>query len=184
MVNARLLVLALALGGATMSVAAQDVQLNNSEVPLFNPSLPLDDCIAQGSAYHGVNMMLVRAIIKVESNFNAGIRKNRNGSMDIGLGQLNSVHYNEIAKYGIAPNDLMNGCVASYVTAWHLKKKILAYGNNWYAVGAYSSTTACYNRRYSSLVRNTLRSWGVLQGEVLAVDSIAYCDAQVKLAKN
>jgi soluble lytic murein transglycosylase-like protein len=116
-----------------------------------------NDCIAQAAAYHRVNPWIVRAIIKVESNFDASaVNKNSNGTRDVGLAQINSMHFEELNKRGIAPGDLMNGCVSSYVAAWHLKKQIAAYGNTWFAVGAYHSTTPCFNQRYTALVWNTI----------------------------
>lgn len=128
------------------------------------PAQP-DDCVSQAAKYHTVNPWILRAIIQVESNFNAGaLNKNRNGTVDVGVAQINSMHFAELAKYGIGEKDLLNGCVSSYVAAWHLKKQHKAYGNTWYAVGAYHSATKCYNDRYTGLVWNVLQGWGVVTG--------------------
>jgi soluble lytic murein transglycosylase-like protein len=57
-----------------------------------DPQQP-NDCVTQGAVFHGVNPWVVRAIIKVESNFNAkAVNKNKNGTSDIGLAQINSMH--------------------------------------------------------------------------------------------
>ncbi|EKD97341.1 MAG: hypothetical protein ACD_23C00966G0008 [uncultured bacterium] len=128
------------------------------------PTQP-DDCVTQAATYHSVSPWIIRAIIQVESSFNPNaLNKNKNGTVDVGIAQINSMHFKELGKYGITQRDLMNGCISSYVAAWHLKKQIVAYGNTWFAVGAYHSATKCYNERYTGLVWNVLLKWGVVNG--------------------
>lgn len=141
------------------------------------PKAP-NDCITQAATYHGVNSWLVRAIIDGESNFNErAFNRNKNGTVDVGVAQINSMHFKELSKHGIAPTDLWNGCISSYVASWHLKKQVAKFGNTWFAVGAYHSTTPCYNQRYSAIAWNTLLRWGVVRGSKLPVQSMAVCDA-------
>jgi soluble lytic murein transglycosylase-like protein len=162
---------------ATLAFAQADESIS-SQAFTAQPA-QADDCITQGSLYHDVNPWLVRSILKVESNFNQNaINKNRNGTIDVGAAQINSMHFKELGRYGITPADLMNGCVASYVAAWHLKKQMAAHGNTWFAVGAYHSVTPCFNRRYSNLVWNVLFEWKVVSGQHADVQSIASCKAQ------
>lgn len=139
-------------------------------------AVPPNDCVTQAANYHGVNSWVLRAIIKVESNFNPkAINKNRNGTTDVGIAQINSMHFRELSKFGVGPADLMDGCVGTYVAAWHLKKQVNAYGNTWFAVGAYHSTTPCYNRRYTALVWNSLLSWNVVSGRRQEVPKMESC---------
>lgn len=130
----------------------------------IGPKQP-DDCVTQAATYHSVSPWIVRAIIQVESSFNQNaMNKNNNGTVDVGIAQINSMHFKELRRHGIAPRDLMNGCISSYVAAWHLRKQINAYGNTWFAVGAYHSATPCFNQRYTGLVWNVLLKWGVVNG--------------------
>jgi soluble lytic murein transglycosylase-like protein len=157
-----------------MAVPPQAVQFEESSKLPVQP----DDCVTQGAVYHQVNPWVVRAILKVESNFNPkAVNRNLNGSVDVGMAQINSIHFKELGKFGVGPSDLLNACVSSYVAAWHLKKQIAAYGNSWFAVGAYNSATPCFNRRYSGLVWNTLLGWRVIQGSRVSVQSIESCRA-------
>lgn len=157
-----------------LASVAQDAQ-SLASPPTSSPQQP-DDCVTEAATYHSVSPWTLRAIIQVESRFNpAAVNRNTNGTMDIGLAQINSMHFKELGKHGIAPRDLLNGCVSSYVAAWHLKKQINAYGNTWYAVGAYHSTTPCLNQRYTGLVWNALRSWGVVVGPGATPGPIARC---------
>lgn len=109
------------------------------------------DCFDQAAAYHQVNVEILRSIaFKENSSCRPVIRKNTNQSVDVGCMQINSVHFNELARYGVKPADLLDTCKNIYVGAWHYKKKILKYGNNWLAVGAYHSETVELRNAYAS----------------------------------
>jgi hypothetical protein len=128
------------------------------------PSIPpAPDCLAEAAAFHQVNDWVLRAIIWQESrNQPMTINKNSNGSVDVGLGGINSVHFAELYRYGIAPRDLLDHCTNLYVSAWHLQRQIKKWGNNWVGVGAYHSTNPVHNATYSATIRGILVSWGIL----------------------
>ena len=145
-----------------------------------------NDCVTQAAGFHKVNALVLRAIFKVESNFNPNaINRNSNGTVDVGIGQHNSIHFAELRKFGIAPSDLLDVCVASYVAAWHLAKQVRVYGNSWQAIGAYHSITPCFNTRYASLVRNALVDWRIVPGPRSVVTPLAACkrNTSVPLAR-
>lgn len=85
--------------------------------------------------------------------------KNKNGSIDVGLGGLNSVHFPELARYGIGRDQLLDGCTNIYVAAWHLAKQVRVYGNTWTAVGTYHSKTPAERDRYAALIYAVLQRW-------------------------
>jgi soluble lytic murein transglycosylase-like protein len=108
-------------------------------------SLPLTataDCIIDAATYHHVNQTILYALAKHESRLNPSfIGKNKNGSIDIGLLGINSIHLNKLSKFGVTKERLLDPCVNAYVGAWLYSQKIGKYGNTWEAVGAYHSTT-------------------------------------------
>lgn len=131
-------------------------------------------CIVPAADYHSVNYDVLRAILVVESSLRANaVRRNRNGSIDVGLAQINSIHFNELGKFGIAPEHLLDACVSTYVAAWHLRKQITSYGNTWDAVARYHSATPSENRRYQVLIRNELIRSGAMDGLVAPIPSVA-----------
>lgn len=133
-------------------------------------------CVAAAARYHGVNPWVLRAILKVESDFNPrAMNRNANGTFDVGMAQINSVHFAELGRWGIAPGNLMDGCVATYVAAWHLSKQIRKYGNSWFAVASYHSTSPCQNSRYAGLLWNALAGWGVVAGPTVKVVTQKAC---------
>lgn len=109
------------------------------------------DCFDQAAAYHQVNVEILRSIaFKENSTCRPVVSKNSNKSFDVGCMQINSIHFKELATHGIQPADLMDTCKNIYVGAWHYKKKILKYGNNWMAVGAYHSETIELRNAYAN----------------------------------
>lgn len=127
-------------------------------------------CIVPASEFHQVNPHILRAILRVESSLKPStVTRNENGTLDVGMGGMNSIHFRELAKFGIAPEHLLDACVASFVAAWHLKKNVNKYGNTWFGVAAYHSTTPYFNQRYQALLYNELVKSGTVQGMLLNV---------------
>lgn len=124
---------------------------------------PEPPCLLAASQFHNVNAWIVRAILWGESrNKPSAINHNGNGTVDVGIAQINSIHFKELARYGIAPKNLMNACTGTYVAAWHLAKQVQRYGNTWAAVGGYHSQTAHLNAKYAKNIQTILHSWGQL----------------------
>ncbi len=130
----------------------------------------VERCIIPAADYHGVNQHILRAILRVESGLRPGIVSgNTNGTKDVGIGQINSMHFRELAQVGVMPEHLLNECVGTYVSAWYLRKAMNKHGNTWYGIAAYHSATPYYNNRYQVLLRNELIRSGALAGEILPV---------------
>jgi len=118
------------------------------------------DCIDDAAQYHQVNPWIVRAIVQVESGANpAAMHRNANGTLDVGIAQINQVHMPELASYQIAQKDLLDACVNVYTSAWLLRRSVNRYGNTWAAVGAYNSSTPRYRDIYSTKVRRVIDRW-------------------------
>jgi soluble lytic murein transglycosylase-like protein len=115
------------------------------------------DCFDDAAAHHGVNPWILRGIAAVESGFNpAAMNRNANGSIDIGFTQINSIHFKELGRYGIAGHDLYDPCKSIYVAGWLLGKKVKKHGNTWTAVGAYHSETPSRRDAYAAKVRSAV----------------------------
>jgi len=115
------------------------------------------DCFNRAAKYYHVNHEVLRAIAQVESSLNPNaIRKNKNGSVDRGLMQINSIHLPLLNKYGIHKKDLMDGCSSIYVGAYLLKRSVDRYGNTLEAIGSYHSATPGERDKYTKLVVNRI----------------------------
>jgi soluble lytic murein transglycosylase-like protein len=118
-------------------------------------------CVGPAALRHGVNPQILRAILQVESAMRPHVvQRNANGSVDVGMAQINSVHFPELAKWGITPDKLLDPCVAAHVAAWHLKRGLVRHGNTWFGVAAYHSVTPEHNARYQARVREALMRSG------------------------
>lgn len=122
---------------------------------------PAERCVAPAALRHGVNPQILRAILQVESAMRPHVvQRNTNGSVDVGMAQINSVHFPELAQWGITPKQLLDPCVAAHVAAWHLKRGLVRHGNTWFGVAAYHSVTPEHNARYQARVKEALMRSG------------------------
>lgn len=152
-----------ALGFSASALAAPtDAKAPHTAVPTR--------CIAVAAKFHKVNDRVLSAILRVESSYNAlAVNHNVNGTIDVGIGQVNSIHFKELSGHGIAPGNLLDPCVGTYVAAWHLARQIKLHGNTWFAIGAYHSVTPYYNSRYQALVFNTMVDMRAAPGPKLVI---------------
>jgi soluble lytic murein transglycosylase-like protein len=119
------------------------------------------DCFDQAASYQGVNVNILRAIaIQENRRCDATISRNTDGSVDVGCMQINSIHFKELSRHGVLPGELLDQCKNVYVGAWHYKKMVQKYGNNWLAVGAYHSETPRLRDKYAQDIIAILRKYG------------------------
>ena len=106
---------------------------------LLIPALAYCFCFEEAGRYYGVSPHLLWAIAKVESNLNPrAINRNKNGTDDIGLMQINSSWFAYLKKHGIEPSLLWEPCYNTYVGAMILRHCIDTYGYGWRAVDCYN----------------------------------------------
>jgi soluble lytic murein transglycosylase-like protein len=142
--------------GLAFILAATTWLSNSNAEPLFSGKR--HSCITEAAAHHGVNPSILSAIVQVESRGNPhAVNHNTNQTVDVGRGQINSIHFAELAKYGIEPEHLFNACISDFVSAWLLRRAINRHGNTWFGIAAYHSTTPEKNQRYQQLVYNELQ---------------------------
>jgi soluble lytic murein transglycosylase-like protein len=129
-----------------------------------------DRCVASAAQTHRVNPDILRAILMVESRMNPGVvSKNSNGTIDVGIAGINSIHFRELSRHGISQSDLMDPCVSTFVAAWKVSKKMAKWGNTWFGVAAYHSETPYYNNRYQVMLFNEMVRSGVIRGSIQKV---------------
>ena len=127
----------------------------------INDPEPPATCWEQAARRHQVNPHLLVAIAEVESGLRPdAIGRNTNGSIDIGLMQINSLWLPELRRHGIVPRDLLDPCVSVHVGAWVLAQKMRVHGTTWTAVGAYNAGSAVLRERYARKVIEALARRG------------------------
>jgi soluble lytic murein transglycosylase-like protein len=98
-------------------------------------------CWQEAGVRYGIEPDLLQAIGIVESNLNSQAHnRNKDGSYDIGLMQINSRNMPALKKFNITERQLLdNPCLSVMSGAWILAGMIRQKGYNWEAVGAYNA---------------------------------------------
>jgi len=113
-------------------------------------------CFQEAGIEYGISPALLWGIAKHESNMNpVAICRNRNGSFDFGLMQINS----RWAKILGAERWMSLGdpCTNVRTGAWILSDCIRRHGYNWKAVGCYHSSAPARSERYAGRVQAAVR---------------------------
>ncbi|EKC7686109.1 lytic transglycosylase domain-containing protein [Salmonella enterica] len=99
------------------------------------------DCFDMAGQYFNIEPDLLRAIAQHESGFKqTAIRENINGSVDVGIMQINSQHVKFFLSHGITFQQLKHDkCVNIYAGAYILYQNFKKMGRTWNAVGAYNT---------------------------------------------
>ena len=114
-------------------------------------------CWEQAAERYGVSSELLYAIARTESGLDPlAVGRNRNGSRDIGLMQINSAWLPRLSALGIAERDLLNPCTSIHVGAWILAGNVQRLGYTWEAVGAYNAANPTLRRAYAERVSRQL----------------------------
>jgi len=143
-----------------VSVALRVVAALLATLAAWQPGAARADCIDDAARRHGVNALVLRAIGWQESRLDpAAVARNADGSVDRGAFQINSVHLPELARLGVDPAALADGCVSANVAAWHYRRQVEHYGNTWAAVGAYHSRAPQRAEAYANRVATILARW-------------------------
>lgn len=108
------------------------------------------DCITEAAQCFQINPLLIKAIIWHESkNQQQAMNVNKNKTVDVGVMQINTVHFRSLKLRGIDERLLrQNSCANVYSGAWILKQSINRYGYTWDGIGSYHSRTSLYHDRY------------------------------------
>ncbi|MEN3262890.1 transglycosylase SLT domain-containing protein [Sodalis endosymbiont of Spalangia cameroni] len=99
------------------------------------------DCFELAGRYYKIDPDLLRAVAWHESRYNmAAIGRNKDGSIDVGIMQINSRNFSHLEKFGITQHHLKNDpCMNIYTGAYYLSVAFNRWGINWVSVGAYNA---------------------------------------------
>jgi hypothetical protein len=112
-------------------------------------------CYEQAGQQYKINASILRAISKHESNNDpATIHYNENGSYDVGLMGINSIH----ARY-LGPKKwsmMREPCTNVMTGASILRDCLNKYGYNWLGIGCFNSQTPKFRDKYARKIYNLI----------------------------
>lgn len=104
------------------------------------PGIASAFCFDSAGRYYGISPELLSAIAFVESSHDPhALNRNRNGTVDYGLMQVNSQWAPEFGEYW---DYIKDPCYNVMAGAWILKRCIARFDDTWGAVGCYNTGRA------------------------------------------
>ncbi|MDD4950737.1 lytic transglycosylase domain-containing protein, partial [Sulfuricurvum sp.] len=104
-----------------------------------------DHLFAEAGRDFGIDPSLLKRIATIESSLDPNaINHNKNGTSDIGLMQINTIHLRRLSKVGVTRDSLLDPQVNIYVGALLLSSHIRKRGYNLDAIGCYHSANPVY----------------------------------------
>ena len=114
-------------------------------------------CLTDAAKHYGVDWRIVRAIRKVEGGWNGARMRNKNGTHDHGVMQINTIWMKNkaLVASGITEQAITNSeCVAYWTGTWIYALELARTGGDaWRAAGNYHSKTPVHHDRYLGLVK-------------------------------
>lgn len=106
-------------------------------------------CLLRASHSFNVPLALLLAVMDVEGGRVGNIEWNKNNTYDMGPMQVNSCHLQELKKFGITKEDIINnGCINLYAASWIIREHFYRTNNVIEAIGRYHSKTPYFKERY------------------------------------
>lgn len=117
-------------------------------MPTMINDVPID-CINHAAVVYHVPATIILSVLKKENGRNGLAVKNKNGTHDYGVMQINDTWLPKISAYGYTKNDIQyNACKNVFVGTWILSQSIAEGKNIWQGIGNYHSHTHRYNELY------------------------------------
>lgn len=116
----------------------------------------VEQCVSHAARHFDINPLVVMSILKVEGGKVGTLSKNKNGTYDMGLMQINTIHLPEIKKKypRVGWKELTyNPCVNIGVATAILNDRMKGSKDYWNGVGNYHSKTPKYREIYLKKVK-------------------------------
>lgn len=117
-------------------------------IPVLINDIPVS-CINHAAVTYNVPATVILSVLKQENGHNGQAVKNKNGTFDLGVMQINSRWLPTFARYGYSRHDLQfDPCKNIMAGTWILASSIANGNSIWSGIGDYHSHTVKYNTAY------------------------------------
>lgn len=124
------------------------------------------NCVIEAANRQQIPANILLAISSIEAGKNGQSVRNRNGSLDLGHFQINTIHWKQngiLAKLGIRKEDVQwRGCYNAEIAAYLVRLMLNENSNQdfWTKVANYHSKTPSANYRYRTKLIPLAEDWG------------------------
>ena len=130
-------------------------------------------CSISSAVKYAVPANIVLAVAEKEGGKPGQWVRNTNGTHDVGAMQFNTAYLRDLARYGIAADDVVAaGCYAFELAAWRLRKHLRNdQGDLWTRAANYHSRTPRFNAVYRTDLMKKAAKWADwLEARFVTVD--------------
>jgi soluble lytic murein transglycosylase-like protein len=115
-------------------------------IPIMVNDAPLD-CINRAAVIYHVPVPLLLSVMQREDGKNGSANHNKNGTIDYGIMQINSLWLPKIAAYHYSKDDIQynRNCKNIYAGTWILSQSIAEGKDVWSGVGNWVCKFPCVN---------------------------------------
>jgi hypothetical protein len=111
------------------------------------------ECIYTAAAVYRVEPAIIASVLSVENGRVGTASKNKDGSYDLGVMQINTVWLDKLSQCGYSRHEIQyNACSNVWIGTWILSLKIHKNKNFWAGVGDYNSSHLPQNKAYQQKV--------------------------------
>lgn len=120
-------------------------------------------CSVTAAQTYGLPANVVLAVAEQEGGRPGLMKRNTNGTYDLGAMQFNTSYIRSLGRYGIRFEDVqLSGCYPYQLAAWRLRRHVqYDRGDFWTRVSNYHSYTPIHNQRYRAMLMRRAQRWGL-----------------------
>lgn len=140
----------------------------NLPAPIPASATVIESCVSASAKHFKIHPSVIKAIIEVEGGKVGTMSKNSNGTYDMGIMQINTIHLVEIKRKfpSVGWKELAyKPCVNIGIASWILSKRIKEAGQLWRGVGNYHSKTPKYRMAYLKKIYSAYKRQLSLRGK-------------------
>ncbi|MEF3192145.1 MAG: lytic transglycosylase domain-containing protein [Campylobacterales bacterium] len=119
---------------------------------------PYDPYFEEAGRYYNIPPILLKKIAAIESSYRPNaICRNKNGTVDYGLMQINSIHLRRLAQWGINEKNILDPKINIFAGSWLLSEHIRNHGFSLEGIGNYHSATPEHKKKWLERLIGALR---------------------------
>ncbi|CAE6794558.1 hypothetical protein R70006_05009 [Paraburkholderia domus] len=123
------------------------------------------ECVLDSAVRYQTPADVLLAIGQYEAGQDGSAIPNANGTYDLGRAGINTIHLQELARYGVSPQTAIHylrydGCYNYAMAAYLLRQQLVQCSQAyWTCVANYHSHTARFNEAYQKRIIPLARQW-------------------------